>query len=91
MAANGMLGIYNRRPLTYSGDILNAITGILNRIQERNSDIFRHIQGLPVVSDSALRETWNMGIFRALHWCRPDQTSNCERRRLGLPSWSWTG
>jgi hypothetical protein len=71
------VGQYSERELTYPGDILNAFSGI-SKILEREMKT-KVYYGLPVSSFDV-----------ALLWADwfPSQYF---ARRLGFPSWSWTG
>lgn len=94
---------YLKKDLTWEGDILNAITGILNSLQETNPTTFRSIQGLPVMLEEPPSKSpyklatwppankWNGGLFHALFWGLRMSETRCERRRPDFPSWSWTG
>ena len=75
-----MLAQYVRRTLTFKEDILDAFTGILARMEDREYGPGgigkKHIFGLPSKQFGA-----------ALQWNLPWPT----RERDGFPSWSWAG
>jgi hypothetical protein len=90
--ARDMVTNYSKRRLTYQNDALNAITGVLNLILERNindKQMFRHIYGLPLYSwvDG---DNEAISIETSLHWYHTQRGV----RRPEFPSWSplgWNG
>lgn len=90
---------YSQKSLTNPSDILNGVLGILRAFEESVYKI-RHCLGVPILPEPSRRahppsesgetaSSWNpiTGLFAALCW----QTSNPTSRRIGFPSWSWTG
>ena len=90
---------YSKRDLTYTSDALNAMLGILRAMEDRSPPL-RHFWGVPVSSEPGLwflgdtgtwktadRESAGVALMTGLCWTliRPAE------RRLGFPSWSWTG
>jgi Heterokaryon incompatibility protein (HET) len=92
------IGEYSRKSLTNDSDILNGILGIL-RAFETGIHATRHCWGVPILSvppemiKSATKsgkkilgaQAW--GFVAGLRWTLPKPST----RRLGFPSWSWTG
>ncbi|KAK8044140.1 hypothetical protein PG993_004164 [Apiospora rasikravindrae] len=73
---------YTRRQLTKEGDSLNAILGLFRALQPSG---IRHLHGVPVRQD---REGKDSRLEFPLAWHHEAEGS---RRRLGFPSWSWSG
>ena len=73
---DALVSIYSSRKLTHETDILNACQGSLNRLSQAAGVEFCF--GLPMHD-----------CLRALIWVPHCQ--NTLIRRLGFPSWSWTG
>ena len=83
---------YSGRQLTYDSDILNGMLGIFRAYESALTDVeFKQYWGLPLLP----HEKWNHPIY-------PKWTTRLilgfklslerpSRRRLGFPSWSWTG
>ena len=89
---------YSELDLTYSGDILRGISGILNSFRRGRLGI-RHYAGIPILSRGPRKTqlevtewTSSMGFLLSLLW---DIRSRSERRTgsdgTEFPSWSWTG
>jgi hypothetical protein len=85
---------YTKRDLSYSGDILNGMMGILAAF-ERTYESFLHYGGVPIVPDvtatefnGSTRDSTRVEQFATgLCWKLDDPSL----RRPGFPSWSWTG
>ena len=73
---DALVSVYSSRNLTLETDVLNACRGSLNRLSQAAGVEFCF--GLP------LRD-----CLRALIWV--PHARNTLTRRLGFPSWSWTG
>lgn len=73
---------YTLRQLTYDSDILDAFRGILRSFEK--NDIY-HIWGIPFgLGKESLYE-------RCMQFCLCWRVGPKSQRRLGFPSWSWTG
>lgn len=73
--SEAMLIYYTRRALTNQSDILNALAGIIRRLEEKAR--CRFLQGLPTAAFDAFIVFWpRKGVLR---------------RRYGFPSYSWAG
>ncbi|KAK3303885.1 heterokaryon incompatibility protein-domain-containing protein [Chaetomium strumarium] len=70
-----MLLYYSRRALTYQGDVLNAMAGIMRRVSHKMK--CRFLEGLPTAS---------LDLFLLFRSHR-----SMLRRREGFPSYSWAG
>lgn len=85
---------YTKRDLSYSGDILNGMMGILAAF-EHTYESFLHYGGVPIVPDvtaiefhGSTRDSTRVEQFATgLCWKLDDPSL----RRPGFPSWSWTG
>lgn len=85
---------YTKRDLSYSGDILNGMMGILAAF-EHTYESFLHYGGIPIVPDvtatefnGSTRDSTRVEQFATgLCWKLDDPSL----RRPGFPSWSWTG
>lgn len=73
---DALVSVFSGRKLTHETDVLNACRGSLNRLSQAAGVEF--CSGLPT-------HDW----LRALIWVPHSQ--NTLTRRLGFPSWSWTG
>jgi hypothetical protein len=86
---------YTRRTLTYSTDILNALDGLLSNFAK----VSKHFWGIPTnaaayyLSGSDNEElpllTLHTVLAHGLTWDR--KGSMPAKRRVGFPSWSWSG
>jgi hypothetical protein len=70
---------YTKRTLTYQDDTFNAVAGLIRKLGIRFQSNF--IEGIPFPLDSGL-------LFRAVRQGTFGQTL---QRRIGFPSYSWTG
>lgn len=71
-----ILANYTRRTLSFEADILNACTGMLNRL-------FRfHYWGVPILQDPR-----TFLLYMPLFWSGAERH---DKRQEGFPSWSWT-
>ncbi|KAJ3528415.1 hypothetical protein NM208_g10210 [Fusarium decemcellulare] len=80
---------YTQRCLRHEHDILNAMLGILQVYADRKSPVY-HLCGVPLVrktSDETHDPTLLEALAAGLCW----SLSEGGIRRLGFPSWSWTG
>lgn len=88
-----LLAAYSARELSLPSDALNAMLGIFQRIGEKERMPIYHICGVPILYINAhWAEAFDYpptrdGFIKGLCW-RLQQPA---RRRLGFPSWSWTG
>ncbi|ORY05300.1 hypothetical protein BCR34DRAFT_590959 [Clohesyomyces aquaticus] len=73
--------MYTKRNLSWEGDIINGIRGILRSLCGPASPIF-HCWGIPIARQS-IHHTFVSG----LRW----KAETRMRRRNGFPSWSWVG
>ncbi len=73
---DALVSVFSGRKLTHETDALNACRGSLNRLSQAAG--FEFCFGLPMHD-----------CLRALIWVSYSQ--NTLTRRLGFPSWSWTG
>ncbi|KAK7432024.1 hypothetical protein QQZ08_001314 [Neonectria magnoliae] len=96
-AVHGMLGQYTARNLSYQTDALNGILGLLKRC-ENGPYRMNHYFGVPVLGplinhrkaygrDPSRSWTLTEAFLVNLCW----RTQGVGPRRLGFPSWSWTG
>lgn len=83
-----LIGTYCDLKLTYPKDIVDAFTGVLRQFNELDFS-FKHHWGVPVMANNPA----SMKIFLlGLEWEQLDRyfIEKLERR-IGFPSWSWTG
>jgi hypothetical protein len=97
-----VLSHYSIRQLTYEGDVLHAIAGILHAFVESCPD-FSHHWGLPVISNvlyddhdqaiTAESRPWTTSLvfLLSLSWIHALGSIGRFERREGFPSWSWSG
>jgi hypothetical protein len=82
------IGEYSKRQLSYPGDILNALLGVLSQFQHERGVL--HLWGVPFEgSNSSLTGGLvhsNQLVFEeSLCW-----SADKHKRREGFPTWSWT-
>lgn len=91
---------FNRREITRESDRVNAITGILSDMEDRNK-IHGHVTGVlifreyPNIVDNFLglgfvgmeTKNWSSAFLTGLCW----KFEQCKGRRVEFPSWSWVG
>ncbi|KAF2875611.1 hypothetical protein BDV95DRAFT_278738 [Massariosphaeria phaeospora] len=80
---------YTRRKHSHDEDILNGILGIMKTFERKFA--LRHLWGLPF---SVHKSEWAIQFGRMGHvFCSGLQwrLKRPSRRRVGFPSWSWTG
>jgi hypothetical protein len=83
--------VYTKRSLTYDSDIINGFLGILSTNEQLEIPVY-HLWGTPLIS-----VTWSWYahqvsprtrmLVSGLLW----KSVGRAQRRLGFPSWSWTG
>lgn len=83
---------YNKRQLSYPSDALNAFRGIFHMF-ERQCPPIVHCGGVPILSNDSDNQVRTsvaslLGFLRGLCWIAPWEDAV---RRLGFPTWSWTG
>jgi len=91
MTVLGRIEAFTRRSLTYESDVLNAMLGIFASLGHSNG--LRHLWGLPYCdndlfgSDKTPLNISHRRFISNLSW----DMEGPARRRVGFPSWSWTG
>jgi len=83
---------YSKRSLTYEGDIINALLGLLKLFEQEHQ--IRHVWGLPYpvqdpcrVKYGSITRLRKAAFVDALCW----KLRSPSTRRKSFPSWSWTG
>lgn len=86
-----MIEDFSGRALTYETDIINACSGCLGRLEQAAPPV-HHLWGSPIplyLPDRPHHGSLD-GFIRGLWWF-PRGGFNSLKRRVGFPSWSWTG
>jgi hypothetical protein len=82
---------FSKRSLTYENDVLNAMLGVFASL--RRADGLQHLWGVPYCDSDPCRRSippLKVSLRRFLSSLSWDVDSSA-RRRVGFPSWSWTG
>jgi hypothetical protein len=77
---------YSQRNLTYESDILNGFLGVFKVYSKLNPPL-RHLWGIPILPRDMTGLAVCESFLAGLCWT----SSSPSRRRLGFPSWCWTG
>lgn len=90
-----MMQSFSRRTLTYEADIINAFSGCLGRLEQAYPPV-HHLWGspiplyLPALHNRAVLGGSLEGFLLGLQWTLQADLISL-KRRVGFPSWSWTG
>lgn len=88
-----LLAAYSMRTLSLPSDALNAMLGILQLLAEKETRPIYHVCGVPILRlegpSPRVVKHWSPldGFINGLCW----RLQKPAHRRLGFPSWSWTG
>lgn len=87
---SNFLSAFSKRRLTYDGDALHAISGILSAWAASNEGA-GHIMGVPIVLpalDSGTAASLFTSFWAGLAWTLKSPASTKAGRRCGIPTWS---
>ncbi|KAK5993978.1 hypothetical protein PT974_07416 [Cladobotryum mycophilum] len=96
-----LIGEYTGRQISYTDDILNGFTGILQAFHRMQPEL-SHLWGAPIIEFPGVTGDANQqnslstqaaavvpcGLLPGLKWVAPNPGG---KRRDNFPSWSWTG
>lgn len=81
---------YTQREMSRQSDALNALLGVLHKLQDHDDEPIYHLCGVPIflVDNNTLSQSFLLGLN---WWFRENPRGRNVKRRNDFPSWSWTG